>query len=139
MERVGVYIITSWPGATNIIAMLLDSTPMVAITGHAPHRISSTDAFEEMFIAEVTCSITKHNYQIFDVDDIPRVIHQRKTFGDHCIDFFFIVLDVIITTGLQEYVSLVLDHLDPDDKLFTYQLYHIACRDTRDNRLVKDG
>jgi TFIIF-interacting CTD phosphatase-like protein len=36
-------------------------------------------------------------------------------------------------------MSLMLDHLDPDDKLFTYRLYHIMCRDTRDNRLVGDS
>jgi hypothetical protein len=110
---------------------------MVAITCQVPHRISGTDTFEDMSIAEVTHLITKHNYLIFDVDDIPRVIHERKTFGDHCIDFFHIVLGVIITTGLQDYLSLVLDHLDPDDKLFTYRLYHITCRDTKDNRLIE--
>jgi hypothetical protein len=78
MEHVGVCIITSWSGASNIIAALLDSTPMVAIAGQVPHRISCTDAF--------------------DVDNIPSVIHQRKTFGNHYIDFFHIVLGVIITT-----------------------------------------
>jgi hypothetical protein len=76
-----------------------------------------------MSIAEVTSSITKHNYLIFDVDDIPHIIHQRKTSGDHCVDFFYIVLD----------------HLDPDDKLFMYRLYHNACHDTRDNRHVEDS
>jgi hypothetical protein len=44
-----------------------------------------------------------------------------------------------VTTGLQEYMPLVLDHLDLDDKLFMYWLYHNACRDTRDNRLVEDS
>jgi hypothetical protein len=109
---------------------------MVAITDQVPHCISGTDAFQEMSIAEVTRSITKHNYLIFDVDDIPRVIHQRKTLGDHCIDFFHIVLGVIVTTRLQEYV---LDHLNLDNKLLTYRLYHNACRDTRDSRLVEDS
>jgi glyoxylate carboligase len=74
MERVGVCIITSWSDATNIVAALLDSTPMVTITGQVPHRISGTDAFQ-MSVTEVTHSITKHSYLIFDVDDIPRVIH----------------------------------------------------------------
>jgi hypothetical protein len=53
-----------------------------------------------MSIAEVTRSITKHNYLISDADNIPRVIHQTKTSGDHCVDFFHIVLGVIVTTGL---------------------------------------
>jgi thiamine pyrophosphate-dependent acetolactate synthase large subunit-like protein len=45
MERVGVCIITSWPDATNIVVVRLDSTSMVAITGVISHRISGTDAF----------------------------------------------------------------------------------------------
>jgi TFIIF-interacting CTD phosphatase-like protein len=49
--------------------------PLVTIMGPVPHCFSGTDAFQEMSITEVTSSITKHNYLIFDVDDIPRVIH----------------------------------------------------------------
>jgi TFIIF-interacting CTD phosphatase-like protein len=41
--------------------------------------------------------------------------------------------------GQQEYMYLVLDHLVPDNKLFTYRLDHNACRDTRDSRLVEDS
>jgi thiamine pyrophosphate-dependent acetolactate synthase large subunit-like protein len=91
-------------GATNIVVALVDallnSTPIVAIMGQVPHRISGTDAFQEMSIAEVTCSITKHNYLILDIDNIPHVIHHRKTSRDHCVDFFHIILSVIVTTGL---------------------------------------
>jgi hypothetical protein len=143
IERVGIYVITSWPDTTNIVDALVDAlhyfTPMVAITGQVHHRISGIDAFQEMSIAEVARSITKNNNLILDVDDIPCVIHQRKTSEDHRVDFFHIILGVIVTTELQEYVSLMLDHLDPDNKLFTYRLYHNACRYTRDNRLVEDS
>jgi hypothetical protein len=61
------------------------------------------------------------------------------TSRDHYVDFFYIVLGITVTTRLQEYASLVLDHLDPGDKLFTYWLYHNACHDTRDNKLVEDS
>jgi acetolactate synthase I/II/III large subunit len=104
MEPIWVCVITSWTSATNIIVVLTDallnSAPMVAITGQVPHCISGTNAFQEMSITKVTRSITKHNYLIFYIDDIPDVIHQRKKFGDHCVDFFHIILSVIITTGL---------------------------------------
>jgi TFIIF-interacting CTD phosphatase-like protein len=92
-----------------------------------------------MSITKVTRSITNHNYLILNIDDILHVIHQRTTSRDHCIDFFHIILGIIITTGLREYMSLVLNHLDPNGKLFTYRLYHNACCYTRDNRLVKDS
>ncbi|KAF3795462.1 Acetolactate synthase 2 [Nymphaea thermarum] len=78
--RVGVCIATSGPGATNLVSgladALLDSIPLVAITGQVPRRMIGTDAFQETPIVEVTRSITKHNYLILDVDDIPRVVRE---------------------------------------------------------------
>uniref|UniRef100_A0A0D6QSA7 Acetolactate synthase n=1 Tax=Araucaria cunninghamii TaxID=56994 RepID=A0A0D6QSA7_ARACU len=78
--KVGVCIATSGPGATNLVSGLadamLDSVPLVAITGQVPRRMIGTDAFQETPIVEVTKSITKHNYLIMDVDDIPRVIRE---------------------------------------------------------------
>lgn len=53
---------------------LLDSVPIVAITGQVPRRMIGTDAFQETPIVEVTRSITKHNYLVLDVEDIPRVV-----------------------------------------------------------------
>ena len=55
---------------------LLDSVPIVAITGQVPRRMIGTDAFQETPIVEVTRSITKHNYLVLDVDDIPRIIKE---------------------------------------------------------------
>ncbi|KAF5932958.1 hypothetical protein HYC85_029129 [Camellia sinensis] len=76
----GVCIATSGPGATNLVSGLadamLDSVPVVAITGQVPRRMIGTDAFQETPIVEVTRSITKHNYLVLDVDDIPRVVRE---------------------------------------------------------------
>ncbi|KAK7353887.1 hypothetical protein VNO80_19340 [Phaseolus coccineus] len=76
----GVCIATSGPGATNLVSGLadamMDSVPVVAITGQVPRRMIGTDAFQETPIVEVSRSITKHNYLIVDVDDIPRVVSE---------------------------------------------------------------
>ncbi|WVY93089.1 hypothetical protein V8G54_032177 [Vigna mungo] len=76
----GVCIATSGPGATNLVSgladALLDSVPLVAITGQVPRRMIGTDAFQETPIVEVTRSITKHNYLVLDVDDIPRIVNE---------------------------------------------------------------
>ncbi|KAL7139601.1 hypothetical protein ABFS83_09G063600 [Erythranthe nasuta] len=76
----GVCIATSGPGATNLVSgladALLDSIPLVAITGQVPRRMIGTDAFQETPIVEVTRSITKHNYLVLDVEDIPRIVKE---------------------------------------------------------------
>ncbi|VFQ84709.1 unnamed protein product [Cuscuta campestris] len=76
----GVCIATSGPGATNLVSgladALLDSCPIVAITGQVPRRMIGTDAFQETPIVEVTRSITKHNYLVLDVEDIPRIVRE---------------------------------------------------------------
>eukprot|EP00897_Mesotaenium_endlicherianum_P007556 jgi/Mesen1/6829/ME000350S05937 len=78
--RVGVCIATSGPGATNLVTgladALLDSVPLVAITGQVPRAIIGTDAFQETPIVEVTRSITKHNYLVMDIEDIPRIVRE---------------------------------------------------------------
>ncbi|XP_009611602.1 acetolactate synthase 1, chloroplastic-like [Nicotiana tomentosiformis] len=76
----GVCMATSGPGATNLVSgfadALLDSVPIVAITGQVPRRMIGTDAFQETPIVEVTRSITKHNYLVMDVNDIPRIVRE---------------------------------------------------------------
>ncbi|GAB4818291.1 hypothetical protein N2152v2_005337 [Parachlorella kessleri] len=78
--RVGVCIATSGPGATNLVTgladALLDSVPLVAITGQVPSRLIGSDAFQETPIVEVTRQITKHNFLVMNVADIPRVIKE---------------------------------------------------------------
>ncbi|KAK8585472.1 hypothetical protein V6N13_050451 [Hibiscus sabdariffa] len=74
----GVCIATSGPGATNLVSGLanamVDSIPLVAITGQVPKKLIGTNAFQEIPFVEVTRPITKHNYLVLDVDDIPRVV-----------------------------------------------------------------
>ncbi|KAL8167102.1 hypothetical protein V2J09_008601 [Rumex salicifolius] len=77
---VGVCIATSGPGATNLVSGIadasMDSVPLVAITGQVPRRMIGTDAFQETPIVEVTRSITKHNYLVLNVEDIPRIVKE---------------------------------------------------------------
>ena len=78
--RPGVAMVTSGPGATNIVTPLadamMDSIPMVVITGQVPSAAIGTDAFQECDIVGVTRSVTKHNELITSAQDIPRVIHE---------------------------------------------------------------
>jgi len=76
--RVGVCISTSGPGATNLVTGLAnahaDSVPVVALTGNVPVRMLGTDAFQEADIFGATQGLTKHNYQVRDVGELPRII-----------------------------------------------------------------
>jgi len=76
--KVGVCLVTSGPGATNLVTPLadayMDSVPIVAITGQVSSKSIGTDAFQEADIRGITMPITKHNYLITDADDIPRAI-----------------------------------------------------------------
>jgi acetolactate synthase-1/2/3 large subunit len=76
----GVCIATSGPGATNLVSGLadamFDSIPQVAITGQVPRCMIGTDAFQETPIVELTRSITKHNYLVLNVEDIPRIVNE---------------------------------------------------------------
>ena len=74
----GVCIVTSGPGATNLVTgiadAMLDSIPMVCITGQVGARFLGTDAFQETDIISITIPITKWNYQITSADEIPSII-----------------------------------------------------------------
>ena len=76
--RVGVCMGTSGPGATNLVTgigtALLDSVPMVAITGNVPSALIGKDAFQEIDINGITLPMTKHNYLVRDANDLPRVL-----------------------------------------------------------------
>ena len=78
--RPGVAMVTSGPGATNIVTpiadAMMDSIPMVVITGQVPSAAIGTDAFQECDIVGVTRSITKHNELVTSAQDIPRVIRE---------------------------------------------------------------
>jgi acetolactate synthase I/II/III large subunit len=76
--RVGVCMATSGPGATNLVTPIadayMDSVPMVAITGQVPSGAIGTDAFQEADISGITMPITKHNFLVQSVEEIPRTI-----------------------------------------------------------------
>lgn len=76
--KVGVMIATSGPGATNLVTPLadamLDSVPVVAITGQVGSKMLGTDAFQEADIRGVTMPVTKHNFMVTHVEEIPEAI-----------------------------------------------------------------
>ncbi|MBV14797.1 MAG: acetolactate synthase, large subunit, biosynthetic type [Actinobacteria bacterium] len=78
--RPGVAMVTSGPGATNIVTPLcdahLDSVPMVVITGQVPYAAIGTDAFQECDTTGITQSVTKHNFLVSEAQDIPRTIKE---------------------------------------------------------------
>lgn len=76
----GVVIATSGPGATNLVTgitdAMMDSLPLVVFTGQVATTVVGTDAFQEADIVGITQPITKHNYQVKDVQDVPRIIKE---------------------------------------------------------------
>ncbi len=78
--KVGVCIATSGPGATNLVTGIatayMDSVPMVAITGQVAVSLIGRDSFQESDVTGITTPITKHNYLVKDVRELPRVMKE---------------------------------------------------------------
>ena len=78
--KVGVAVATSGPGATNLVTPLatamMDSTPMIAITGQVPRAAIGRDAFQETDTTGITLPVTKHNYLVLRAEDIPRILRE---------------------------------------------------------------
>ncbi len=78
--RVGVCLATSGPGATNLVTgiatAMLDSIPLVAITGNVPNSLIGKDSFQEIDITGVTLPITKHNFFVKKVEDLADTIRE---------------------------------------------------------------
>jgi acetolactate synthase-1/2/3 large subunit len=78
--KTGVCLATSGPGATNLVTGIanayMDSVPIVAITGQVPTSLLGSDSFQEADITGITIPITKHNYLVRDIKDLPRVIKE---------------------------------------------------------------
>lgn len=78
--RPGVVLVTSGPGATNAITgitdAMLDSIPMVVLTGQVPSHLIGSDAFQEADTTGITRACSKHNYLVRSIDDLPRIIHE---------------------------------------------------------------
>ncbi|SFU03442.1 acetolactate synthase 3 large subunit [Mesorhizobium sp. YR577] len=78
--KAGVVLVTSGPGATNMVTplqdALSDSIPLVCITGQAPTMLIGTDAFQECDTVGITRPCTKHNWLVKDVNDLARILHE---------------------------------------------------------------
>ena len=78
--EIGVAVATSGPGATNMVTgiatAMLDSSPILCITGQVGSRLIGSDAFQETDVTGVTLPITKHNYLVSNVDEIASTIHE---------------------------------------------------------------
>ncbi len=76
----GVVIATSGPGATNLITgitdAMMDSLPLVIFTGQVGSHVIGTDAFQESDVLGITTPITKYNYQVENIADLPRIVHE---------------------------------------------------------------
>src|SRR5690625_5195451 len=74
----GVVLATSGPGATNLITgitdAMMDSLPLVIFTGQVANKVIGTDAFQEADVLGITTPITKYNYQVKNIMDLPRVV-----------------------------------------------------------------
>ena len=80
--ELGVVIATSGPGATNLVTplmnALMDSTPLLAITGQVASTAIGNDAFQEAFTTGITMPATKHNYLVTSAAEIPQVLIEAK-------------------------------------------------------------
>src|SRR6187431_311158 len=78
--KVGVLLVTSGPGATNAVTgltdALMDSIPVVCITGQVPTHLIGNDAFQECDTVGITRPCTKHNWLVRNVEDLARVLHE---------------------------------------------------------------
>ena len=105
--KVGVVLVTSGPGATNAVTgltdALMDSVPVVCLTGQVPTHLIGNDAFQEADTTGITRPCTKHNYLVKDVNDLARVLHEAFTVaqtgrpGPVVVD---LPKDVLFATGL---------------------------------------
>ncbi|WP_136656361.1 acetolactate synthase 3 large subunit [Nitratireductor sp. XY-223] len=122
--KVGVVLVTSGPGATNVVTALqdalMDSIPLVCISGQVPTPLIGSDAFQECDTVGITRPCTKHNWLVREIGDLPRVLHeafrvaQTGRPGPVVVD---IPKDVQFATG--EYVgpSPVIEHKSYQPKL----------------------
>src|SRR5262247_1577914 len=78
--KVGVVLVTSGPGATNAVTgltdALMDSVPIVCLTGQVPTHLIGNDAFQEADTVGITRPCTKHNYLVKSIGELPRIMHE---------------------------------------------------------------
>ena len=85
--KVGCVLVTSGPGATNAVTgitdALMDSIPLVVITGQVPTHLIGNDAFQECDTVGITRPCTKHNYLVKNIADLARVLHEAFYVAAH--------------------------------------------------------
>ncbi|MGH6812039.1 MAG: acetolactate synthase 3 large subunit [Methylocella sp.] len=85
--KAGVLLVTSGPGATNAVTgltdALMDSIPLVCISGQVPTHLIGSDAFQECDTVGITRHCTKHNYLVRQIEDLPRVLHEAFYVAQH--------------------------------------------------------
>lgn len=84
--KTGVCVITSGPGATNAVTGIatayMDSSPLVVISGQVGTSLLGKDTFQEIDITGVTYSITKHNFLVRNLEELPKIISQAFTIAN---------------------------------------------------------
>ena len=131
--KVGVAFATSGPGATNLVTGIatahMDSVPMVCITGQVANPYIGKDSFQEADIVGITTPITKHNYLVKDVDDIPRVVKEAfyiARTGRPGVVVIDVAKDIFDTPIDYEYPAAVELHGYTDDIPFDMEAVHAA-------------
>ena len=131
--KVGVAFATSGPGATNLVTGIatahMDSVPMICITGQVANPYIGKDSFQEADIVGITTPITKHNYLVKDVDDIPRVVKEAfyiARTGRPGVVVIDVAKDVFDTPIDYEYPAAVELHGYTDDIPFDMEAVHAA-------------
>jgi acetolactate synthase-1/2/3 large subunit len=85
--RVGAVLVTSGPGATNAVTgltdALMDSIPLICLTGQVPTHLIGNDAFQEADTTGITRPCTKHNYLVKSIEDLPRILHEAVYVATH--------------------------------------------------------
>ncbi|WP_373558588.1 acetolactate synthase large subunit [Bacillus sp. FJAT-45350] len=106
----GVCVVTSGPGATNVVTgiadAMIDSLPLVVITGQVATSVIGTDAFQEADMIGITMPITKHNYQVRSVEDLPRIVKEAfhiATTGRPGPVLIDLPKDISVQTGIFDY------------------------------------
>ena len=93
--RIGVCMATSGPGATNLITGLttanMDSSPVVAITGQVPTSLLGRDGFQEADVQGVSLPVTKHNYLVTDVQELPQALKEAFYITRTGINFDYLI------------------------------------------------
>jgi acetolactate synthase-1/2/3 large subunit len=112
--KVGVVLVTSGPGATNAVTgltdALMDSVPVICLTGQVPTHLIGNDAFQEADTTGITRPCTKHNYLVRDVNELGRVMHEAfyiATSGRPGPVVIDLPKDVLFATALYEAAETV--------------------------------